>query len=83
MFRLQTIVWGVMFLARAAVRLAFLVGGADIGEYVVVAFVTGLPVTFAVLAWSIWHAIGNLPPPTGSGGEPVPPAGIEPTPHPA
>jgi hypothetical protein len=63
-FRVQTIVWGAMFLGRAAIRLAFLVGGAGIGEYVVVAFFTGMPVTFAVVAWSIRHAINNLPPPS-------------------
>ena len=73
-FRLQSVVWGLIFVARAAVRVAFLAGGAEVGDYVVVATLTGLPLTFVVLVWSIRHAIVHLPAPDALPTEPAVPS---------
>lgn len=61
-FRVESVVWGTMLLARSGLRLGFLLTGADIGDFVVLTFITGVPLTVATLAWSIRYAIANLPP---------------------
>jgi hypothetical protein len=54
-FGLQSVVWGVYCLVRAALRLIALLG-AGVGGFVVVSLLTGVPVLFALLFWGIWHA---------------------------
>jgi hypothetical protein len=55
-YGIESVVWGVYFLARSALRLAVLLE-VGIGGYVVVAFITGTPLTIGLLVWSIWYAI--------------------------
>jgi hypothetical protein len=58
-FGLESIVWGIYFLARSTVRLiALAYGGA--GGLVVVAFLTGVPAVSALVAWSVWYARREL-----------------------
>jgi Protein of unknown function (DUF3159) len=54
-FGLQSVVWGVFCLARAALRLAALLG-SGIGGFVLVSFATGTPLFCALVAWGVWHA---------------------------
>ena len=54
-FGIESIVWGVYLLARSGVRLAVLSSGS-IGAFAAVQFVTGIPVTLALVAWSVWYA---------------------------
>lgn len=54
-FGIESIVWGVYLLARSGVRLAVLSSGS-IGAFAAVQFVTGIPVTIALVAWSVWYA---------------------------
>ena len=54
-FGLQTVVWGVYCLARAALRLYVLLR-AGIGGFVVISLVTGVPMFVGLVAWGIWHA---------------------------
>lgn len=55
-FGLESIVWGVYLLLRSALRLAVLLAGS-LGSFFVVNIVTGLPITLALIAWSIWYSI--------------------------
>jgi intracellular septation protein A len=54
-FGMQSFVWGVYCLARAALRLWVLLD-AGIGSFVLVSLVTGAPLLVALVAWGIWHA---------------------------
>jgi intracellular septation protein A len=54
-FGLQSIVWGVYCLARAALRLYVLLH-SGVGGFVVVSLVTGFPFLFGLVFWGIWHA---------------------------
>jgi hypothetical protein len=54
-FRMQSVVWGVYCLARAALRLYALLRGG-VGGFVLVSLVTGTPFLVALVAWGIWHA---------------------------
>ena len=54
-FGLQSIVWGVYCLARAALRL-FVLLHAGVGGFVLISLVTGFPFFFALVFWGIWHA---------------------------
>jgi intracellular septation protein A len=54
-FGFESIVWGVYLLARSGLRMVVLLSGS-IGFFVVVQFVTGIPITIALVAWSIWYA---------------------------
>lgn len=54
-FAMQSLVWGVYCLARAALRLWALLGSGVAG-FVVVSAVTGTPLLVALVAWGIWHA---------------------------
>ena len=58
-YGVESIVWGLYFVARSALRLTILLH-AGVGSYVAVVFVTGTPMTIALLAWSIWYAIRRL-----------------------
>jgi intracellular septation protein A len=55
-FGVESVVWGLYLLARSGIRLAVLTQGS-LGAFLVVNLVTGLPVTFALVAWSVWYAI--------------------------
>jgi Protein of unknown function (DUF3159) len=54
-FSLQSIVWGIYCLARAALRLGVLLG-PGVGSFVVVSLLTGAPIFVALVFWGIWHA---------------------------
>jgi hypothetical protein len=54
-FGMQSVVWGVVMLARAALRLAALLG-SGVGGFVVVSALTGTPLFLALVAWGLWHA---------------------------
>jgi len=54
-FGFQSFVWGVYFLARAALRLWVLLD-SGVGGFLVVSFITGTPVLAVLIAWGIWHA---------------------------
>jgi hypothetical protein len=54
-FGMQTIVWGVYCLARAALRLTVLLW-SGIGSFVLVSILTGAPTLIALVLWGIWHA---------------------------
>jgi len=54
-FGLQSIVWGVYCLARAALRLIVLLR-SGVGGFVLVSVVTGTPFLAALVAWGLWHA---------------------------
>src|SRR6478752_6719584 len=55
-FEFESVVWGTYLLARSSIRLAVLLKGS-LGAFFVVNLVTGFPVTFALVAWSVWYAI--------------------------
>src|SRR5262245_30997816 len=58
-YGVESVVWGVYFLARSAFRLAALLeGGVD--NFILVVLVTGPPAMAALTAWSIWYAIRKL-----------------------
>jgi hypothetical protein len=54
-FGLQSVVWGVYLLGRAALRLAALLNGGVAG-FVVVSFATGTPFMFGLIGWGLGHA---------------------------
>jgi hypothetical protein len=54
-FGVQSIVWGVYCLARAALRL-FVLLRSGVGGFVVISLVTGFPFFFGLVFWGIWHA---------------------------
>lgn len=81
-FGVESVVWGLYFLGRAALRLAALLYG-DVERFLIVTIATGTPVMLVLTAWSIRYAIRELsseeePPSTveaGTGGSPVARAG--------
>jgi hypothetical protein len=54
-FGMQSVVWGVYCLGRAALRLAVLLG-SGVGSFVLVSVVTGAPIFIALVFWGLWHA---------------------------
>jgi Protein of unknown function (DUF3159) len=54
-FGLQSLVWGVFCLARAALRLVALLG-SGVGGFVLVSIATGTPLFVALVFWGLWHA---------------------------
>jgi hypothetical protein len=54
-FSMQSLVWGLYCLARAALRLWALLDSGVAG-FVLVSVVTGLPLLIALIGWGIWHA---------------------------
>lgn len=54
-FGFESIVWGLYLLARSALRMIVLLSGS-LGFFVVTQFVTGIPITVALVVWSIWYA---------------------------
>jgi intracellular septation protein A len=64
-FGAQSLVWGAYFLARSGMRMAALLYGS-LGSFLAVVFVTGMPVMFLLILWSIRHSMRGL---TSSEGE--------------
>ena len=64
-FGIQSLVWGAYFLARSGLRLAALLYGS-LESFLAVVFLTGTPVVFLLILWSIRHAMRGL---TSSEGE--------------
>ena len=54
-FGVESIVWGVCLLARSGMRMVVLSSGS-IGIFAAVQLVTGVPVTIALVLWSVWYA---------------------------
>ena len=54
-FGMQSIVWGVYCVGRAALRLYVLLD-SGVGGFIVISFVTGPPLFAVLVAWGIWHA---------------------------
>jgi len=65
-YGVESVVWGLYLLARSALRLLTLSHGT-VGNYVVVAFLTGTPTMLVLLTWSIWYAIRQLSRPSNEG----------------
>jgi hypothetical protein len=57
-YGVESVVWGLYFLARSALRLIVLVY-AGVGGYLLVV-ITGTPLTIALLVWSVWYAVRRL-----------------------
>lgn len=55
-FGFESIVWGLYYLARSALRMLVLWKGS-IGLFVVVQALTGIPFTIALIVWSIRYAV--------------------------
>jgi hypothetical protein len=55
-YGVESTVWGLYLLTRSVFRLAVLLG-AGVGGYLLVVFLTGTPMTFGLLVWSIWYAV--------------------------
>src|SRR5262249_42752293 len=54
-----SLVWGAYMVTRNALRLFVLVAlGVDL--FVAVGFVTGFPVTMALMSWSIWYGVRSF-----------------------
>ena len=58
-YGVESVVWGIYLLARCALRLAVLLS-AGVGGYVLIVFLTGTPVTFGLVVWSIWYAVRSF-----------------------
>jgi Protein of unknown function (DUF3159) len=58
-FGIESLVWAGYFLARSALRLALLLDGS-LESFLAITFVTGMPVTLLLLAWSVRYAMRNL-----------------------
>jgi hypothetical protein len=57
-YGVESVVWGLYFLSRSALRLIVLLY-AGVGGYLLVV-ITGTPLTIALLVWSVWYAIRRL-----------------------
>ena len=64
-FGFQSLVWGGYFVFRSAVRLLVLLNGS-LESFLAVTFLTGTPMLFVLIVWSIRHAMLGL---TSSEGE--------------
>ena len=58
-YGVESVVWGLYFVARSGLRLSALLYGG-VGSFLLVVLVTGTPAMLALLAWSIHYAIRNL-----------------------
>ena len=58
-FGVESVVWGLYFLARSGVRLAILLHGS-LENFLLVTFVTGTPAMLLLLAWSIRYSLRRL-----------------------
>jgi hypothetical protein len=60
-FGFQSLVWGAYFLARSGIRIAALLY-VSLESFLAVVFLTGTPVMFLLIVWSIRHALRGLTP---------------------
>jgi hypothetical protein len=58
-FGVESVVWGLYFLGRSAIRLAALLNGS-LENFLLVTFVTGTPVMLLLLAWSVRYSLRQL-----------------------
>src|SRR5262249_9389500 len=58
-FGIQSLVWGAYFLARSAIRMGALLYGS-LESFLAIVFLTGTPVMFLLIVWSIRHAMRGL-----------------------
>lgn len=72
-FGIQSLVWGAYFLARSAIRMGALLYGS-LESFLAIVFLTGTPVMFLLIVWSIRHAMRGL-----SDAEVAPPADLTPS----
>jgi intracellular septation protein A len=92
-----SLVWGIYLLVRSVTRLAALSHGR-IEAFLAVNLVTGVPLTAALMSWSIWYGLrgfrrsaewgwafegGESPPGGVPAGPPEEPSALAPTPAPA
>jgi GH24 family phage-related lysozyme (muramidase) len=54
-----SLVWGVIFLLRTALRVVALASGS-VDRFVVVNLATGFPLTAALVSWSFWYGVRSL-----------------------
>ena len=54
-FGIESVVWGVYLLARSGMRMLVLSSGS-IGAFAAIQLVTGVPLTIALVLWSVWYA---------------------------
>jgi hypothetical protein len=64
-FGVESVVWGVYLLARAAIRLAALLHGS-VEDFLLITIATGTPAMLVLTAWSIRYAIRKLSGPEDS-----------------
>ena len=55
-FGFESVVWGVYLLARSGIRM-FVLATGSIGSFALVQFLTGVPLTVALVAWSVSYAV--------------------------
>ena len=58
-YGIQSLVWGAYFLVRSGVRLAVLLNGS-LESFLLTVFLTGTPMMFLLILWSIRHSIRGL-----------------------
>jgi Protein of unknown function (DUF3159) len=58
-FGIESVVWGLYLMARSGLRLAILVYGS-LEDFLILLFVTGLPMTLLLVAWSVHYATHQL-----------------------
>lgn len=58
-FGIVSVVWGLYFLGRSALRLAILLHGS-LENFLAISFVTGTPLMLLLLAWSVRYSIRAL-----------------------
>src|SRR5262245_44263998 len=58
-FGVESIVWGIYLMARSGLRLGVLLYGS-LDDFVVLMFMTGIPATLLLVAWSVRYATREL-----------------------
>jgi intracellular septation protein A len=55
-FGIESLVWGFYLLTRSGIRILVLTS-SSVGAFAAVQIATGVPVTVALVGWSVWYAI--------------------------
>lgn len=58
-FGVESVVWGLYFLGRSAVRLVALLNGS-LENFLLITFLTGTPVMLLLMAWSVHYSLRKL-----------------------
>lgn len=58
-FGIESVVWGLYFLGRSALRLATLLNGS-LENFLIVTLLTGTPVMILLMAWSVHYSLRKL-----------------------